>query len=152
LALEVVGMTGIPLVGYGQICHLAEITGHSPDEMVKPSPVQALAAIGTAVRRQTLPALLAAERLFFNPADSLTDRAAYYHELPPLEIHIFEDAAGGVRAVNQAASLLNTCGCPVTVHAWGITSDPAKSATLQQAGAVVFTYINVALKEIDWQD
>jgi len=51
------------------------------------------------VRRQTLPALLAAERLFFNPADSLTDRAAYYHELPPLEIHIFEDAAGGVRAV-----------------------------------------------------
>jgi len=149
LALEVVGMTGVPLVGYGQICHLAELCGRSPDEMVKPSPVQALAAIGTAVRRQALPALLAAESLVFGDRnDRNADGSAYFRSLPALEIHVFEDAAGGVRAVCQAADLLIACGCPVTVHAWGITTNPTKSATLRQAGAEVFPDINTTLREI----
>ena len=140
LALDVVGLSAAPLVGYGQVCQLAELSGHSPEEMVKPSPVQALAAIGAALERgDTLPALLGAERLFFK------GDASFYHGLPPLEVHIFEDAAGGVRAVRQACALLVKAGLEVTVLAWGISANVDKVATLRQAGADIYSDVNQAI-------
>jgi hypothetical protein len=141
LALEVAGLPGVPLVGYGQVCRLAELTGRSPEELVKPSPVQALAAIGAAVHGDVLPALLGAERLVFASA------AAYFHTFPPLEVHIFEDAAGGVRAVRQAAVLLQAAGLQVVMHAWGISANPDKTAALLQAGAMIYPDINQALNQ-----
>jgi hypothetical protein len=138
-ALEVVAMPGVPVVGYGQICRLAEMTGRSPEEMTKPSPVQALAAIGAALHGELLPALLGAERLVY------ASNSAFFRCIPALEVHIFEDAAGGVRAVRQAAALLQHAGLPVTVRAWGISANPDKTASLLQAGAVIYADINQAL-------
>jgi len=139
LVLDLVGLREIPLVGIGQVCWLAGQVGCSPDQFVKPSPVQALAAIGAAATRQVIPAVLAAERL------ASSGEAGFYRGFPALTINIFEDSAGSIRAVREAAGLLAGAGIPTRVRAWGIARSPVKRAALEQAGAELCEDINQAL-------
>jgi len=141
MALELTGLEGIPLVGYGQVCALAELTGLSPEQIIKPSPIQPLGAIGAALYRDEMSAMLAAERLING------DEAMYFKDMPALDIHIFEDSAGSIRAVEKAASLLAEHGVPITVHAWGVATDPSKVTALQKVGAAILADVNQALVE-----
>jgi len=142
LVLDQVGLRELPLVGLGQVCWLAGEMGCSPDEFVKPSPVQALAAIGAAVTRQVVPALRAAVRIFREEEDG------YFSGFPALNIHVFEDSAGSVMAVREAARLLSITGASTRVTAWGIAQNPAKRSALEKAGAVLVEDINIALAEV----
>ncbi len=140
LALEVAGLAGIPLVGLGQIFRLAEITGHHADELGKPSLISALGAIGAAVSRNEREALQAAERWVYH------GEGRFFKQLPPLDIHLFEDTPGSIRFTKQAVEMLNESGVPARFHAWGVARTESKIAALQSAGADVREDINACVR------
>ena len=140
LALELLGVTELPLIGGGQMRWLAEELGYPVNRMLKPSPVQALAAIGVANGMDVRAALTAAGELAFQ------GRAEGFAGLPPLSIHVFEDSGGNVRSVFEAGRMLNTAGKEARVSAWGIAENPAKQQALQAAGAVLVPDFRAALQ------
>jgi hypothetical protein len=141
VVLDACGLKSLPLVGYGQVYRLAELTGSTSDHFVKPSVVQALGAIGAAVWREEMPAMLAAERWINHHEDGR------FTGLPGLEIFIFEDSAGSMRAVQHAAELLQSIGVAAQVRAFGVARSPAKVAALRAAGAQIFMDVNQAVAE-----
>ena len=150
VALEALGLNDLPLIGAGKTGWLATQLGKRIDELTKPSPVQALAAIIAAVTRQTESALWAAAGLHFE--NKKVDNGA----MPPLRIHVFEDAGGNIRAVRKAAEMLADAGGKNEVVAWGISENPEKQGALKEAGASLMPDINQALRSafamesIDW--
>lgn len=150
VALEALGLSPLPLIGAGKMGWLATRLGKRIDELTKPSPVQALAAITAAVTRQTEPALWAAAGLHFKGEKTAS------LGMPPLRIHVFEDAGGNIRAVRKAAEMLANAGVKNEVIAWGIAENPAKQSALKEAGASLTPDINQALRgafameSIDW--
>ena len=144
MALELVGMEQFPLIGFGRIHYLAEKTGKPAEGFMKPSPVQALAAIFAAISG--------------NEANSL-ELAAQLHtwgrikDLPRqisadfLEVHVFEDSPGGIEAVHRASQELSQNGIQVQTHAWGIANQADKLAALQAIQAQVFSTTQAALEK-----
>ncbi len=141
LALESLGLEAIPLVGYGQVAQLAETTGGSPAGYAKPSPVQALGALGAALTRDERRAMRAAER-WVSRGDP-----GFFAGLPRLEIHVFEDSAGGMCAVRMVTEMLEEIGIAARLHPWGVTTSPTKRAALAEAGAVCYEDVNEAVGE-----
>lgn len=141
VALEALNLSQIPLIGAGKMGWLASELGLRIDQLTKPSPVQALAAITTAVTRQIESSLWAAARL------NLEGKTEAYRGFPALSIHVFEDAGGNIKAVRQAAKLLAEIGVQNQVTAWGIADNPAKQQALEAAGAAIFPTINHALPQ-----
>jgi hypothetical protein len=140
VALEALKLTQIPLIGAGKMGWLASQMGLRIDQLTKPSPVQALAAITTAVTRKTESALWAAAKLNFE-----SDKEAY-RGFPTLSIHVFEDAGGNIKAVRQAAKMLEDIGVQNQVAAWGIGENPIKQQALLNAGARLVPEINQAIQ------
>jgi hypothetical protein len=60
IALELVGLSQLPLIGYGRMVYLADQLDLEPETLLKPSPVQAIAAILAAIRGDEVAALWAA--------------------------------------------------------------------------------------------
>jgi hypothetical protein len=141
VALEALGLDQVPLVGAGKMGWLALQLGKGVNQLTKPSPVQALAAITTAVTRQTGSALWAAARLTFE------NEKSDYRNFPPLSIHVFEDAGGNINAVRLAADILTNAGVQNRVTAWGIGENPEKQKALTAAGAVLVPEINQAVQQ-----
>jgi hypothetical protein len=139
LALELLGLMDLPLIGAGQMCWLAEGLGCADYKVLKPSPVQTLAAIGAANGMDARAALTAAGELVFQ------GRTEGFSELPPLSIHVFEDSGGNVRSVYEAGRLLKTLGIQTGVSAWGIAEDPVKQQALTAARAVLAPDIRTAI-------
>ena len=141
VALKALALEELPLVAAGKMGWLALQTGKRVDQLTKPSPVQALAAIGTAVTRQIGSALWAASELYFeNHADG-------FWQMPPLSIHVFEDAGGNINAVRKAAELLAAAGLPNRVTAWGIANNPQKREALRNAGANLVEKVDQAIEQ-----
>lgn len=140
VALEALKLTQIPLIGAGKMGWLASQMGLRIDQLTKPSPVQALAAITTAVTRQSESSLWAAAKLNFE------SNKEPYRGFPPLSIHVFEDAGGNIMAVRQAANILANIGLQTQVTAWGIGENPIKHQALIDANATLFPDINQAIQ------
>lgn len=132
MALERTGLSSLPLIGFGRIRWLAGRHGVDPERYLKPSPVQALAAVLAARSGREKDSLLAAVKL------AAGDPLPGLHSSAGLEVHVFEDSCGGIEAVQAAAEILNSCGLPTQVHAWGIAVHPGKAAALKAAGVPVF--------------
>jgi hypothetical protein len=134
IALELVRLSDIPLIGYGRILYLANQIGLEAEELLKPSPVQAIAAILAAISGNEILALTEAYHVYaksggfpislLNPGDRLI-------------VHIFEDSAGGIEAVFRAAAILRSIGISVQVSGYGIATHPRKTAALEKAGAAI---------------
>jgi hypothetical protein len=139
LALEVAGLAGIPLVGFGQTYRLAETTGLKADELGKPSLISALGAIGAAVSRNEKEALQAAERWINHGEDGL------FKQLTALDIHLVEDTPGSIRFTKMAVLMLNELGVPARFFAWGVAHTESKIAALECAGADVREDINTCI-------
>jgi hypothetical protein len=140
LALELLGLVDLPLIGGGQMRWLSEELNCPVSQVLKPSPVQALAAIGASNGMNVRAALTAAGELVFQ------GRAEGFTELPPLSIHVFEDSGGNVHSVYEAGRLLNAAGIEARVSAWGIADNTAKQQSLQAAGAILVPDIRAALQ------
>jgi hypothetical protein len=139
MALKLVGLPDLPLIAFGRVRWLAELTGAHPEAYLKPSPVQAIAALLAALsgdERQSLEAALDTQRM----------RVFLSNLNQPLHVHVFEDSAGGIEAVRHAAQAIRQAGVQTSVHAWGIAAHPQKAAALEHTAAQVFPDINDALR------
>jgi hypothetical protein len=139
MALKLVGLPELPLIAFGRVRWLAEQTGVHEEAYLKPSPVQATAALLAALsgdERASLESTLDAQRMhaFLSGFDQ------------PLHVHVFEDSAGGIEAVRRAAQAISDAGVQTSVYAWGIAAHPQKAAALEHTAAQVFPDINDALR------
>jgi len=141
MARELVGLDIYPLIGLGSVRWLAGEVDKAVNQLVKPSPVQALAAIGAAARGRESVALKAAYALVaegkLQPPLS---------ELGTTTVHIFEDTVSGIGAVEQAVELLQQAGCDVKVRAYGIVPKPGtKALRMKERRIERFPTVNEAL-------
>lgn len=149
MALSMVQMDQIPLIGYGQMRCLADHIGVEPKSLLKPSPVQALAAMFASFISSEWEALLLAN--YFVNGDNLIDANPINFlekqtgNLPDLDIHVFEDSAGGIQAVRKAAHILSSKGIHVNTNYWGITDNKEKERALKLVNASVFSSTNKAV-------
>ncbi len=146
LAAELLALLGVvPLIGQGRVGWLAWRNGRSPSDYVKPSPVQALAAIGAAVSHAETDALHAA-------AD-LVERGDLSGPLAALRgnrtrVIVCEDAAGGLRAAHGAVERLVEAGLDVHFEGIGVSSHADKRAALEQIADRVVDDVNAALEPL----
>jgi hypothetical protein len=145
LALELLALECLPLIGYGRLAYLSEKTGASPETYLKPSPVQALAAIAAAWTGQETAALIWAEP--YQNGKGVMDLAPFPALPDEMGIEIFEDTPIGIQSVRQAGEILSQMGKRINFRAWGIASDGSKTAALRANGAAVVNNINVALEQ-----
>ncbi len=128
IALDLLGLTGrLPLIAGGRLAWLAVGRGRGEGDYVKPSPVQALAAIGAAACGDEVSALHAAAD--FHEQRPLTGPLAAL-AAGPARVVVFEDSWRGIEAVRHAVATLNAAGAQLSLEAVGIVSEPAKREPL----------------------
>ncbi len=142
MAVEMVGLSDLPLIAGGRVIWLAEQTGRYVDGFIKPSPVQALAAIGAALSGGEAAALRAAYALAENgelvpPLDGLIGEGAH--------VTVFEDSPSGIHAVRNAVALLREAGASIAFEAVGIAPEGVKRDALAGIVKRVAPDINTAL-------
>ena len=141
LAQTLVGLESWPLIGLGRLQWLAARCGGQVAQMVKPSPVQALAAIGATVGPET-DALEAAWT--FHETGELREPLA---DLGATTVHIFEDTVGGMAAVRSAVESLRAAGVDIRWQPYGITPEiGAKAEALAVQGIPKYRSINHAVE------
>lgn len=152
-ALRLVGLESIPLVGYGSVNYLAEQVGFIGERLLKPVPVQALAAAAAAFGNPLWDALQWSYQLVAGGAGylDLPRLDGHGQQLPlplpgELELHVFEDSPIGILACLAAVEILKVHHIQVDLHAWGIAVHPAKVAALQTLGASVLPDVNLAIE------
>jgi hypothetical protein len=143
MAMDLTGIGRIPVVGFGTIQFLSEKIGVLPDSMIKPSPVQALAAIAAACGGEMAAALdWAAAKVFEN------GQSPAGQTIPTrFTLHIFEDSAIGIQACQRATAILQRNGIDAAIKAWGIACNPDKIKALEAVGARIFPDVNQAIAE-----
>lgn len=144
LARALVKLARLPLIGLGRLRWLAAVTGGEVARMVKPSPVQALAAIGAAASGAEVAALRAAHA--FHAQGRLEPPLA---DLGPTTVHVFEDATTGLRAAQAASAALAAAGMPVQGRYYGVTpATGPKARAMAALGVPTYRSVNAALGEV----
>jgi hypothetical protein len=135
LALELAGLQGIPLIAFGKLEYLASQYRLDPATLVKPSPVQALAATLAAWTGEEWSSLQAAHH--WRETGELNGN---FSLLPKeFELTVVEDTMGGIHSVRAAGEFLQKAGFDINVRAFGLTSGiSAKALTFEQAGVPYF--------------
>ncbi|MEA4906605.1 MAG: hypothetical protein VB089_03230 [Anaerolineaceae bacterium] len=145
-ALALVGLQDAPLIASGRMHYLAALTGNPPETFVKPSPVQALAAILAAALQDEWGAIQLAYRLYARQQDGAGLDTELLRGLPEkMRIHVFEDSSGGIAGVRQAAEILRDFSVETEVLGWGIAQEALKVERLHAIHVPVFPDINQAL-------
>ncbi|MBN2393646.1 MAG: hypothetical protein JXR84_23135 [Anaerolineae bacterium] len=141
LAQMLVGLEGWPLIGLGRLQWLTERCGGLTAQIVKPSPLQALAAIGAAVGSEPV-ALEAAWG--FHTTGELRGPLA---DLGATTVHIFEDTVGGMGGVRDAVEALYAAGVNIHWQPYGITlATGAKAEAMAAQGIPTYRSINDAVE------
>lgn len=143
LAAELLDVAGrVPLLGQGRMAWIAQRRGRSAPSYIKPSPVQALAAIGAAAAANEQAALVAAADLYEDRR--LTGPLA---DLRPQKTHVIicEDSPGGIQAGHDAVDRLRQAGLDVTFTGIGVSPHAEKRAALAEVAAHVVDDVNHAL-------
>jgi hypothetical protein len=144
MAVELVGLTFLPMIAFGRLQYAAETMDLNLDALVKPSPVQALAAIAAAWLKDEVAALKWAVRFW---QSTQAGRQKFLIDLPgQLEIHVFEDSPPGIFAVKKAVEMLKQAGLGIQLTSWGISTVAQKIIALEDEGARVLEDINDALQ------
>jgi hypothetical protein len=141
MALQLVNLSAIPLIGYGRIRYFSQRTGWPPEELLKPSPVQAIAAVLAALTGNELAALHSALNIFQGEPGDLSSPALGEE----LSVHVFEDSAGGILAMQSAGDLLARSGVTIHVHPHGISAHSEKEAALQKMHIPIFPTTEAAV-------
>lgn len=139
IAQKLLQLYQIPVIGYGRVQWLAQQMNTHPASYVKPSPVQALVAIYSAV-------LYGSE----NWEEKALRLAATDGHLPPeitahpLHVIVCEDSTGGIRGVRQAVEHLQKSH-DVTFTAVGVADGELKRAALKTVADYVADNVNEGL-------
>ena len=141
IARSLVGLEAYPLISLGRLRWLARRTGEDVERLIKPSPVQALAAIGAAWSGREAVALQAA--LALHRDGELCSPLA---GLGPVTVHVFEDSTGGLEAVERGTEMLQAAGATVAWRPYGVapTGGP-KAAALAARDAPIYPSVNEAV-------
>lgn len=146
VALELAGLSGIPLVGMGMMDWLAARHGESPESLTKPHTTQAFAAlIAAASQSYDANVLESAYDLGVrnkNPQDTILDLLRDRI----VTIYLFEDTISGIRPVMRVAEQLNEHGYAMSVRALGIAKDESKRKALQPLCVELFEVVNDAIE------
>lgn len=143
IGASIAGLGELPKIGLGELAWLANETGRAITEVTKPSWPHALSAILAAE------GMLIEDSLIYCGQDPRTFNRRDLHHLDNSTISVFEDTPAGLVAVQHAVYLLNEVGIKVEIQKVGIAVEPAKVSALSKQGAVVFSNINQALRELD---
>jgi hypothetical protein len=144
MARSLVGLEAHPLIGMGKVGWLAERVEEDVERMIKPSPVQALAAIGAAQSGRERDALEAAWALY-RGGELLQPLA----DLGPVTIHVFEDEMGGLQGIETGIALLQAAGVDAAWRAYGIAPGGSpKAAALAARGVPIFSTVNEAITAV----
>lgn len=143
LALDLLELVGhLPLIGQGRVGWLAWRNGRAAADYIKPSPVQALAAIGAAASGYEMDALIAAaalaeQRELRGPLAELRDET--------IHVIVFEDSTGGIHATHGAVEQLQHAGINASFEAIGVSPHADKRAALNTVTDQVVDDINEGL-------
>lgn len=146
LAAELLGFTDqVPLIASGRMEWLARQHNRQAADYIKPSPVQALAAIGAAITGDELTGLTAAAKLFeqnelIEPFSSLNEH--------PTRVVVFEDSMGGLHATQLAVEHLKASGVAVQLEKIGVAPEASKRTALATIADRVVHDINEGLADI----
>ena len=152
MALEMVGLQEVPIIAYGRMKYLAEEMEWDVEKLLKPAPTQAMAAIFAALMGREWDALSLAGKIVQAAGQgNIEDGRGLINDSSPafpveLNLHVFEDSAGGMRAVREASIIFNNIGIHTNTSYWGIARDEKKIAPLLNLGAAVFDDVNQALE------
>jgi hypothetical protein len=133
IARDLVGLEGVPAMGFGKVDWMARRVGRAGSDLVKPSPVHAMAALGaarTGLEVESLKAALAVER---------GDHLRYpLTACASQEVHVFEDSTSSLAAVARAVALVNRQGLNLRLVRHGIApgGSPKREALAAQADAM----------------
>lgn len=132
LGLELVGLSDIPVIGYGKLEYIATQRGLDAMTMLKPAPAQALAAIVAAWMGNELAGLASA-------CDWMQTNEVKMNLPRKFDLIVVEDTLGGIRSVKSAGEILRRSGFDVTVKAFGLTSgSAAKAEAFKREGVSYF--------------
>jgi len=144
LGAALVGLDGIPILGWGGLVWLGQQRQADPQTFLKPSPVHALAALRMALGDDQETALSAAVEL----GETGNDHEAW-EELDSAQVSVFEDTPGGIRSLQAAAQILDTMGIYLETKYYGIAQNPVKIEALHANQAQTFPALAEALKNAD---
>ncbi|KAA3646595.1 MAG: hypothetical protein DWQ07_10330 [Chloroflexi bacterium] len=133
IGAKLVGLEQLPYVAFGGLTWLAGELGMSNQELIKPSPVHALAAMRMALGDEIESALMAGAKLVHDGSDD-----GKWQVLDGFEVSVFEDSIGGVLSLKAAQKVLNAHGVKINTKAYGISQAKTKQAALSQQGAEVY--------------
>lgn len=140
MARSLVGLEPCPIIGRGRMRWLARQVGEGVEALVKPSPVQALAAIGAARSGEEAAALEAAWELHCNGRLRLPLAG-----LDSVTVHVFEDSSGGLEAAARAVTALQAESVPIAFQPYGIApARSSKAAALSAWDIPVYPTVNEA--------
>ena len=147
-AMELIPWEKSYLSAYGKVYWLSQQCAFHSEDLLKPSPVQALSAIAYHFIQDEIQALLWAQSLYRAYLDGKTENLIGKINLPEqIQLHVFEDSPNGLRGGVLAGEILQTIGVNVSVNLWGISDNPIKQTALQAQGGRVFTDVNEAIRE-----
>jgi len=145
LALELVGLRGIPMIAFGKLVYIASQYNLDPAMLVKPSSFHALSGMLAALTGDELFALRATcEYQVTGVLNGL------FADLPhSFELIVVEDTMGGIHSVRDAGDILRQSGFDVAVRAFGLTGGSmAKAAAFNAAKVPHFEKWETLIKQI----
>ena len=136
IGAKLVGLSDLPYVAFGSLTWLAEQLDMSNQELIKPSPVHALAAMRLALGDNLKGALMTAADFALNDKDDKR-----WKELEGYEVIVFEDSVGGIQSLKAAQRLLACIGVKIKIKAYGISTATTKQQALREEGAIIYENI-----------
>jgi hypothetical protein len=144
IGAQLVGFTDVPVLGFGKLDWWARNVGLAGSQLVKPSPVHAMAAIGaarTGLEVEAIKAALAVVRddQLRYPLTACAGQA----------VHVFEDSPSSLRGVTQAVAHLNRLGLGLSLTRHGVAPlGSPKRATLAEAADCVHADVNEGVAQV----
>ena len=143
LGARLVGLEGIPILGWGGMCWLGLQRHNDPQTFLKPSPIHALAGLRMACGENQETALIEAAHLI---ETGLAGTA--WQPLVDAHVSVFEDTPGGIKSLQAAKVALEKAGIRIETKYYGIAQMPIKVNALKANGAIVFPSLVDLLEHI----
>ncbi|MGB9672520.1 MAG: hypothetical protein ACPL3P_00125 [Anaerolineales bacterium] len=118
IALDLLGMSQVPLIGFGKMKYVGDVYNLNPDKLIKPAASHSLAAI----LRLFLDSETEAVAYAIRWSDERV-RAEIMAAIPSdFEVYIVEDTLSGIISVENAVDLFVHSGKQVNLHCYGLTN------------------------------
>ena len=142
MGAALVGLEDLPVIGHGEMAWLAEEREQPLDDIRKPSPVHALAALLVSLGTPKLQSLLASQKLVYKK-----HAGEIWQDLHKSTVYVFEDTPPGFQSARSALKILDRAGFDLDLSLIGIAVDEQKGTALRNLGGKVYPNIDLALQE-----